>query len=99
MTKALNMQSKVPLEVSIPAASLESILCTDKLLSRPSRPPDHQKENTALSALVSALADSPHTILQTLADEVLETLDADSAGLSLLAKDGTRFYWAAIAGA
>jgi hypothetical protein len=74
MTEALNLQSKVPQEVSSPAAPLESILCTDKLLGRPSRPPDHHKENTALTALVSALADSPRTILQTLADKVLETL-------------------------
>jgi signal transduction histidine kinase len=99
MTEALNLQSKVPQEVSSPAAPLESILCTDKLLGRPSRPPDHHKENAALTALVSALADSPRTILQTLADKVLETLDADSAGLSLLTKDGKRFYWAATAGA
>jgi signal transduction histidine kinase len=99
MTEALNLQSKVPQEVSSPAAPLESILCTDKLLGRPSRPPDHHKENMALTALVSALADSPRTILQTLADKVLEILDADSAGLSLLTKDGKRFYLAAIAGA
>jgi signal transduction histidine kinase len=50
-------------------------------------------------ALCRALADSPRTILQTLADKTLEVLDADSAGLSLLTKDGGRFYWAAIAGA
>jgi C4-dicarboxylate-specific signal transduction histidine kinase len=99
VTQALNLQTMVPLEASTPAAPLESILCTDELLRRPSRPPDHQKENTALTALTSALADSPRTILQTLADKVLETLDADSAGLSLLTKDGKRFYWAAIAGA
>jgi C4-dicarboxylate-specific signal transduction histidine kinase len=37
--------------------------------------------------------------LQTLTDKVLEILDADSAGLSLLTKEGNRFYWAAIAGA
>ena len=99
MKKAHNLQAMVPLEVSIPAAPLESIRCTDKLLERPTRPPDYQKENTALAALVSALAESTRTILQTLADNVLETLDADSAGLSLLTKDGKRFYWAAIAGA
>jgi signal transduction histidine kinase len=79
-------------------ASLESILCTEELLKRPCRPPDHKTENSALVALVSALADSPHTILQTLADKVLEILRADSAGLSLLTKDKRRFYWAAIAG-
>jgi GAF domain-containing protein len=50
-------------------------------------------------ALSSALADSPRTILQTLADKVLEVLQADSAGLSLLTKDEKTFYWAAIAGA
>jgi signal transduction histidine kinase len=50
-------------------------------------------------ALTSALGDSPRTILQTLADKVLEVLQVDSAGLSLLTKDEERFYWAAIAGA
>src|SRR4029077_17972368 len=95
----LNLQARVPLDLSTPAAPLDSIVCTGELLGRPSRPPDHHKENSAFTALVSALADSPHTILQTLADKILETLDADSAGLSLLTKDGRRFYWAAIAGA
>jgi signal transduction histidine kinase len=83
----------------IPAAPLQSILCTEELFNRPSRPPDHTVENSALVALASALADSPRTILQTLADKVLEILHADSAGLSLLTKDEERFYWAAIAGA
>jgi PAS domain S-box-containing protein len=50
-------------------------------------------------ALVSVLADSPRSILQALAETVLEVLQADSAGLSLLTKDEKRFYWAAIAGA
>ena len=92
------LQNIVPLEASVPTASLDSILCTNELLSRPGRPPDHEKENSVLVVLVSALADSPRTILQTLADKVLEILDADSAGLSLLTKDEKRFYWAAIAG-
>jgi C4-dicarboxylate-specific signal transduction histidine kinase len=96
---ARNLQAAIPLEESTPAAPLESILSTDELLRRPSRPPDHQKENIALTALVSTLADTPGAILQTMADNVLELLDADSAGLSLLTKDGKRFYWAAIAGA
>ena len=98
-TGSANLQNEIPLEITIPAASLESILCTEELLNRPSRPPDHKVENSALIALTSALADSPRTILQTLADKVLEVLQADSAGLSLLTKDEKRFYWAAIAGA
>ena len=93
------------LETSIPTAPLESILCKEALQSRPSRSPDFEKENRALVKLVSALADSPSTIFQTLADTILEITQADSAGLSLLTKDGEtphmdgqRFYWPAIAG-
>ena len=90
-----------PVESSIPggAVPLASILLTEELRRRPSRPPEFEEENSALAALVGALADSPLTILQTLADKVLEVLHAGSAGLSLLTKDGERFYWAAIAGA
>jgi PAS domain S-box-containing protein len=89
------------LDASIPdgAVPLKSILCTEELHRRPWRPPDYGKENRALVAMASALADSPRTILQTLAEKVLEGLQADSAGLSLLTKDDKRFYWAAIAGA
>ena len=56
-------------------------------------------------ALVSALADSPRTILQVLAETILAITQCDSAGLSLLTRDGNtpdvcgkRFYWPAIAG-
>jgi PAS domain S-box-containing protein len=95
------------LEDSIPeaGASLESILCTEELRRRPSRPPDFEKENRALVALMSALADSPSTIFQTLAETILDITQCDSAGLSLLTRDGKkpdvcgkRFYWPAIAG-
>lgn len=101
MIQSNELQNNVPIETSIPggACSLDSILRTGELPKRQWRPPDHEKENSALVALVSALADSPRTILQTLADKVLEVLRADSAGLSLLTKDKKRFYWAAIAGA
>jgi signal transduction histidine kinase len=99
MTGSPILQDLVPLEVPIPGAPLDAIVRTDELQNRPYRSPEYEKENSALVSLVSALADSPSTILQTLADKVLETLDADSAGLSLLTKDGERFYWAAIAGA
>ena len=101
MMESAKSKSDIALEASIPngAAPLESILRTEELHRRPWRPPDYEKENRALVALVSVLADSPGTILQTLAEKVLEVLPADSAGLSLLTKDEKRFYWAAIAGA
>lgn len=78
---------------------LESILCTEELARRPARPPDYETENRALSILVQALADSPGTILQKLADTILEMFRSHSAGLSLLTKDEKNFYWPAIAGA
>ena len=100
-------KADVPLEDSIPqpTASLEAILCTEELQRRPSRPPDHEKENRALVDLMEALADSPVTIFQRLADTIMDITESDSAGLSLLTKDGKtpdvcgkRFYWPAIAG-
>jgi signal transduction histidine kinase len=97
--RSQEVNESLTLEAPMPAAPLDSIIRTEELHKRPSRPPDHLRENSALEALVGALADSPGTILQTLADKVLEVLAADSAGLSLLTKDGQRFYWAAIAGA
>ena len=90
----------LPVEASIPdsTVSLESILCTEQLLRRPWRPPDYKKENRALVALASALMDPQSNILQTLADTILDVTRCDSSGLSLLTKDGKRFYWPAIAG-
>jgi len=82
------------------AVSLESILCTEELYDRPSRPPDYERENRALVTLAHVLADSPRNIFQTLADTILNVSQADSAGLSLLTQEdgGKRFYWPAIAG-
>jgi PAS domain S-box-containing protein len=79
---------------------LETILRTEELDRRQSRPPDFEKENRALVALTQALSDSPHTILQTLADTILNICDCGSAGISLLTTydGGKRFYWPAIAG-
>jgi PAS domain S-box-containing protein len=101
------LPSKDPQASSIPdgTAPLESILCTEELQSRPSRAPNYEKENFALRTLVSALADSPSTIFQTLAETILDITQSDSAGLSLLTTNGKtpdvngqRFFWPAIAG-
>ena len=107
VSESLKTSNDVALETSIPEAGapLESILCTEELQRRPSRPPDYEKENQALVKLASALADSPSTIFHTLAETILEITQSDSAGLSLLTKDGKkphvegqRFYWPAICG-
>jgi signal transduction histidine kinase len=82
------------------ALPLESILCTEELQKRGSRPPDYEQENRALVTLARALADSPNTILQILTDTILEICQAHSAGISLLTLEdgGKRFYWPAISG-
>jgi len=107
MSSASTSRANISLEDSIPeaGASLESILCTEELQNRPSRPPDYEKENRALVALMSALANSPSSIFQMLAETILDITQCDSAGLSLLTKDGKkpdvcgqRFYWPAISG-
>lgn len=79
---------------------LASVLCTEELHQRPWRPPAYETQNRALLLLAQALADSPRSILQILAETILDVLQAGSAGVSLLTKDdgGMRFYWPAIAG-
>jgi PAS domain S-box-containing protein len=82
------------------AVSLDAVLRTEELRRRTWRRPDYEKESRALVSLAQALADSPRTVLQTLADTMLQVLDAGSTGISLLTKEdgGKRFYWPAIAG-
>jgi len=100
MIEPAKSKNEFPLEASIPggAVPLESILCTEELRRRPSRPPDYKKENRALVTLASALVDSQPNILQTLAETILDVTQCDSSGISLLTNDGRRFYWPAIAG-
>ena len=88
MSGSRRSEKRTPLEDSIPQASLESILGTEELHRRPSRSPAYEKENCALVALVSGLADSPRTIFQALAETILDMTQCDSAGLSLLTRDG-----------
>jgi hypothetical protein len=77
-----------------------SIISTEELCRRPSRPPDHETENRALIALAQEMARAPEGILQRLAETALTLCRAHSAGLSLLeAGDQKRnFHWRAIAG-
>ena len=101
MPESTEPQNDFSLDASMPegAAPLESIVCTEELHRRPSRPPDFERENRALVALVTALSDSASTIFQTLAETILDVTQCDSSGLSLLTPDGgKRFYWPAIAG-
>lgn len=80
-------------------ASLESILITDQLKQRPSRPPDYAAENRALLSIAQHMADSPRTTLQKLTETGLEICRAGSTGVSLISRNTGDFYWPAIAGA
>lgn len=96
--RAIPANSAPPGSILQESVPLESILCTEELERRPSRPPDYRAENRALTRLVQALADEPLTILQTLADTILEVFQTGSAGVSVLNREETQFVWAAIAG-
>jgi PAS domain S-box-containing protein len=80
--------------------ALRSMLSTAELSRRPSRLPDHAAENQTLIALAQAMATSPESILQKLAEAALVLCRAHSAGLSLLEEGDQerRFHWRAIAG-
>src|SRR5215468_3105709 len=81
-------------------ASLDDVLITAELAHRPTRAADYEAENRALTALAEAMADSPQTILQKLAETALDLCRADSAGISILEPGGTTgvFRWHAVAG-
>jgi hypothetical protein len=81
-----------------PTQALRSVLSTDELNTRPSRPPNYRAENHALIALARQLAISPAGILQALTETALDLCCAHSAGISLLQPDGKRFHWPAVAG-
>lgn len=86
---------------------LESVLCTEELKRRPSRPPDYQSENQKLLALAEELTKCPGNVLQRLADIALELCRGQSAGISLLeagppgslSPGGDHFRWHTVAGA
>lgn len=83
---------------SVPGAPLEAVLRTEELDERPSRTPNRALEDMAINSLMHGLNGSPETILQSLAETILSTLQCDSAGVSLMNEETQRFEWPAIAG-
>lgn len=80
--------------------SLDQVLITQELASRPTRPPNLEAERRALQTLADVSGTDPKKILNTFVDLVLEVLQADSAGVSVLEETpgNERFIWPAIAG-
>lgn len=89
--------SPLPSGSSMP---LESVLRTEELNRRPSRPPDYESENRALASLMEEMANTPESILQKLVEKALALCRAHSAGISILEVEAGRkvFKWHATAG-
>jgi signal transduction histidine kinase/CheY-like chemotaxis protein len=79
---------------------LQSVIITDSLNDRPSRPPDYQAESSALGAVAQAITSAPEGILQALVETTLSLCKADSAGVSIAEEEGGGeiLRWHAIAG-
>ena len=67
-----------------PNASLEEVVITERLSSRPQRLPRLASENKALRTLATVMANAPEELVDTLLAFALELCNAGTAGLSLL---------------
>ena len=74
------------------------ILSAEVLSSKSGRRPDFEKENAALFSLMRSLAESPSTILHHLVTAILDLTNAQSAGISFLNHDRSRFFFWAVGG-
>lgn len=81
------------------SCTLEDVLITDELRSRPARR-NFAAENRALSVLANGLTAPPEAVLPTLTALALKLCHADSAGISLLESGPPEvFRWTAVVGA
>ena len=78
-----------------------NVIITGELDRRPSRAPNYEAENCALTALADAMSIAPDTVLQQLTELAMNLTHSDSAGISLLQSGGKQdtFCWVATAGA
>jgi len=79
---------------------LENVLITAELARRPSRLPDHEAENRALTAFAETMVRSPNSIFQKLVETALERCRAGSAGIHFIDPndDSGAGRWRAVAG-
>jgi hypothetical protein len=83
---------------SVPGAALDAVLYRNELEQRPSRPPTDDALHSAFKRLLAGMSTAPQTVLQSLAETILEVMHCDSAGVSIVNEDDSRFFWPAIAG-
>lgn len=77
---------------------LQSVLATDLLHARQSRPANATRETEVLLELQRQLSADPSGFFQSLVAAALELSSADSTGVSLLNETAKRFIWPAVAG-
>ena len=82
------------------AVPLASVICTEELNRRETRPPNLEAVTEALVTLARTLANSPERILQQLVETSLRLCSAQSSGISLLEEEEGRkiFRWHGVAG-
>ena len=68
----------------------EEVIITDSLWSRPSRPPDLSREIEAFRVWTEVLIQDPPSVLNSLIGHAIRLCKAESAGISLLEKNGKR---------
>lgn len=85
-------------DFTVGECELESVIATDELARRPSRPPRTAAETVALIKLQRLLAFAPESFFQTLVDTARELSQADSTGISLLNVVESCFVWPAVSG-
>jgi len=71
-------------------ASIDDILATPELETRPAHQPDHHAENRALVELAGVIARQPELSLQKLVNAARELTGAESAGISIVEMDGDK---------
>lgn len=86
---------------SEPLTSVDDVLITAELGTRPARTANYEAESKALGLLAQEMATNPRGVQQKCAELVMELCHADSAGISIREPGGTRgiLRWQAAAGA
>jgi hypothetical protein len=85
----------------IPTRTLEQVVSTQQLKSRPSRPRNDAAIHAAVLRLTKRMAESPNEVLQMLAEEALVLCKAHTVGISVIEKndDGAAvFKWRGLTG-
>ncbi len=80
--------------------TLDDVITTKELETRPRRLTNHREENEALVALAQSIADNRELVLQQLVDSTQRLCGAESAGISILeTENGEKvFRWQATSG-